>query len=259
MAQIDDIIKNAAQAIIDAKGKIVIFSGAGISVESGVPPFRGENGIWNKYDQTLLDIDRYCREPEICWKGIQELFYSSMKNPKPNEAHKIIANWEKQGLVSFVITQNIDGLHQKAGTKKIAEFHGNVQHLVCQQCGNAEELLPVYFEEKIPRCPICHGLLKPDFVFFGEGIPEKAQTSSLNATTDCKVMIIVGSSGEVYPAAGLPPLAKRNNAVIIEINPGTSSYTGKITDYYIPLRASEAFLRLDNIIQKNKKNLCNLT
>lgn len=242
-------IKQAALAIKKAGGKTVVFTGAGVSVESGIPPFRGADGIWTKYDSSLFDINRYKREPEVCWPGIQELFYSSMNKSQPNQAHIIISKWEKENLISFVITQNIDGLHQKAGTRNIAEYHGNVRDMVCLECGFRDKVGEKYFSQKIPKCPECGGLMKSDFIFFGEGIPVKAAEDSLRYTFLSKVFIIAGSSGEVYPAASIPFAAKEQGKTIIEINPGISAFTKEIVDFYIPLGAVDGFSALDEALK----------
>lgn len=245
--EIMSAIRSAA-ALLQKSRKTVVFTGAGISVESGVPPFRGSGGIWEMYDQSILDIDRYYSDTHICWLGIKDLFYSSMTQAKPNEAHMVLARWEQCGKIAFTITQNIDGLHQTAGTQKIAEFHGNVKSMVCRSCTGRFPIEQTFLNQNIPVCPHCGGVLKPDFVFFGEGIPEKAADDSYSAASSCSCMIIIGSSGEVYPAAGLPQIAKRSGASIIEINPNHSSYTDSITDVYIETGAVAALHELDTIV-----------
>lgn len=248
MDSLDCIFEQAA-AKIRAAHYLTAFSGAGISVESGIPPFRGEGGIWNKYDPEILDLDVFMRDPARSWLVIRELFTcflgSDGRPPvPPGAAHRILATWEERGRLKKTITQNIDGLHAAAGSRHLVEYHGHCRSLTCLQCGRTLPLNAETTRAAIPRCP-CGGLLKPDFVFFGERIPPEAAADAEEAAlrTDC--MILVGTSGVVYPAAALPKLAKRAGAAIIEINPEPTEYTERITDWFIPLKAGDAFARLD--------------
>lgn len=245
---LESILKEAARQIGAAR-YVTAFTGAGISVESGIPPFRGEGGIWNRYDPSILDLDVFMRHPERSWPVIKEMFTSFLgtgdRTPvAPNAAHHVLAQWEMAGRLKTLITQNIDGLHAAAGSRSLVEFHGHCRSLACLVCGRTLPLNAETTAEDIPRCP-CGGLLKPDFVFFGEGIPPAALADSDDAArrTDC--MILVGTSGVVYPAASVPFLAKRNGAYVIEINPGPTEYTGRIVDAFLPMKAGEALERLD--------------
>jgi NAD-dependent deacetylase len=163
--------REAADAILNSK-YLVGFTGAGISVECGIPPFRGDSGIWNKYDPALLTIGQFMAEPERSWPAIIELFYDSMKGKEPNDCHHLLANLEAKGQLKALVTQNIDNLHQLAGNKAVHEFHGNTQRLVCLECGDIVTVAETDLTKFPPRCKICEGLLKPDFIFFGEPIPE---------------------------------------------------------------------------------------
>ena len=218
---------------------VSVFSGAGISVESGIPPFRGENGLWSKYNPEVLDINYFLDNPEHSWAVIKEIFYDSFGEAHPNRAHRILADLEKIGIVKGIITQNIDNLHFEAGSRVVAEYHGNSRILRCIDCGKeysaAEEML-----NKLPPLCGCGGLLKPDFVFFGEGIPAMALklTSEISAKTD--LMILIGTTGEIYPASLIPYEVKERGAAIIEINPNESAYTKTITDIFIQKPAVEA-------------------
>jgi len=250
--ELESILKEAATKI-EAARYVTAFTGAGISVESGIPPFRGEGGIWNRYDPSILDLDVFMRHPERSWPVIKEMFTLFLgtgdRTPvAPNIAHRILAQWEAAGRVKTLITQNIDGLHAAAGSRSLVEFHGHCRSLACLTCGRKLPLNAETTAAEIPHCP-CGGLLKPDFVFFGEGIPPEALADSDEAArrTDC--MILVGTSGVVYPAAALPLLAKRNGAFVIEINPGPTEYTDRIVDAFLPMKASEAFERLDAYLQ----------
>lgn len=249
----EEAIRAAAKAIAGA-GWLTAFSGAGISVESGIPPFRGANGVWNRYDPEILDLDYFCAHPERSWPAIREMFTAFLgtdgRTPvKPNRAHEVLAQWEREGRLQCTITQNIDGLHAAAGSRKLVEFHGHCRTMTCLDCGRQLPLNEETVREEVPRCE-CGGLFKPDFVFFGEGIPPHAmeEAEKASARTDC--MVLVGTSGVVYPAAALPPLAKRGGAKIVEINPEPSGYTERITDVFIPMKAGEAFERLAKAVEE---------
>jgi NAD-dependent deacetylase len=221
----------------------IAYTGAGISVESGIPPFRGDNGLWNKYDPNVLDLDQFHSYPHESWKVIKEIFYDFFGNAKPNAAHYGLAELEKLGLLHAVVTQNIDNLHTDAGSKEVYEFHGNSRMLVCTACLKhfvASEKM----NEDIPVCDQCGKVLKPDFIFFGEMIPEIAYRKSVEAARKAKVVIIVGSTGEVYPAAKIPVIARQNGAKIIEINPEESLFTNQITDVFLQGKASEVIPEL---------------
>ena len=243
--------REAAERIRAAK-YLTAFCGAGISVESGIPPFRGEGGIWNKYDPAILDLDRFMRNPGRSWPVIKEMFTCFLGTDgrppvQPNAAHRVLAKWEAEGRLKTVITQNIDGLHAAAGSRNLVEFHGHCRSLTCLQCGRQLPLNAETTRAPVPRCP-CGGLLKPDFVFFGEGIPPAALADSDDAArrTDC--MILIGTSGVVYPAAAVPVLAKRCGAVLIEVNPEPSDYTARLTDLFLPLKAGAALTRLEALL-----------
>ena len=165
----EEKIKQAAEILSKAKN-IVGFTGAGTSAESGIPPFRGEGGIWNQYDPNSLDIDFYYRHTKESWKIIREVFYNffSNKDIKPNPGHLVLAKWEKEGRLSSVITQNIDDLHTVAGNSVVYEFHGNMSRFVCTKCGHKVDAKSMKLTEEPPRCTQCGGLMKPDFIFFGE-------------------------------------------------------------------------------------------
>lgn len=243
-------IKRAAEILSKAKN-IVAFTGAGISAESGIPPFRGEGGIWNKYDPDSLCIDYYFSHTKESWEIIREAFYNLFNNSdiKPNKGHEVLAKWEKEGRLSSVITQNIDDLHAVAGNRTIYEFHGNMTRFVCTQCGKTFPAKEMKLSDTPPCCKTCGGLLKPDFIFFGEGIPEKAYYSSIHAAENCDAFVIIGTSGQVSPANMIPGIAKRNGAKIIEINMQASTYTNQITDLYIEGKSGEMLPLIDDLIE----------
>lgn len=236
-----------AASIITNASRVVAFTGAGMSAESGIPPFRGEGGIWNQYDPDSLEIDFYMRHTDESWKVIKEVFYNFFNNKeiKPNPGHLVLAKWEKKGFLKSVITQNIDDLHRIAGNTVIREFHGNSARFVCTRCGHKMEAAEITFTDKAPHCPQCSGLMKPDFIFFGEGIPSDAYQNSVDDALSCDVFIIIGTSGQVSPANTIPVVAKRHGAKIIEINMEPSTYTNYITDIYIEGKSGEILPKID--------------
>ena len=241
-----DIIK-AAGIIAEAK-HLVAFTGAGISVESGIPPFRGEGGIWSKHDPSILDIDFFCKHPLESWEAISKIFYEYFIDASPNAAHYLLARMEKEGMLKAVITQNIDNMHYEAGNRTVIEYHGNSKWLKCSLCGERFELSEVSLDTLPPRCSMDNEVLKPDFVFFGEGIPTEAASRSVDEISKADVLMIIGSTGEVMPAGVLPSIAKSNGATIIEINPERSAFTDAMTDLYLQGPAGELSTLIDSYL-----------
>ncbi len=244
------MISKAAEIILNAK-HVTAFTGAGISVESGIPPFRGENGLWSKYDQRFLELSYFYHHPKESWKLIKEIFYDYFGKAEPNDAHFTLAKLEELGLLKAVITQNIDNLHQKAGSKAVYEFHGTSRKLVCTKCEKKYDVEEIDITADIPRCKECGGILKPDFIFFGEAIPEFARTKSFEEAEIADVFLVIGTMGEIMPASMIPTEAKRNGATIIEINTEPSNYTYSITDVFLKGKATETAKQLlSQIVQK---------
>lgn len=237
-----------AAKIIKNSKHLSAFTGAGISVESGIPPFRGENGLWSKYDPEILDINYFKHNPEKSWITIKKIFYDYFGKAKPNFAHTALAQLEKNGILKAIITQNIDNLHFIAGNRNVIEFHGNSRKLICTECGKTYSADESIFLNLPPKCSYCSGILKPDFVFFGEPIPEKAYEESIYEAEISDVFLLIGTSGVIYPASLIPYLAKKNGAKIIEINPEISEYTNKITDIFIKEKASIAMRKILKLI-----------
>ena len=245
-------VKKAAELILNSR-YLTAFTGAGISVESGIPPFRGKDGIWNKYDPALFDLDNYLRDPSGALK-LRQVFYDVIEKAKPNAAHLALAELEKMGLLRGVITQNIDNLHFLAGNTKVLEFHGNTRYFVCMNCGAKYKVEDVKIEEgKKPVCPKCGGLLKPDFVFFGEPIPPDVYHESFDMARKSDVMLVIGTTGLVQPAALIPLVAKENGARIIEVNiePSTYTYEG-VTDIFLQGKATEVMTQLLEEVKRLK-------
>lgn len=238
-----DLLETISEKLKTAR-HLVAFTGAGISVESGIPSFRGEDGLWNRYDPRILELGYFLQHPEISWPVIKEIFYTHFNLAKPNAAHKLMAALEQQGVLKTIITQNIDNLHQDAGSHEVICFHGNSSRLVCTRCAQPVSTLHPAMQLAIPCCSHCGGVLKPDFIFFGEDIPAQAYTNAFASARACDVMLVVGTTGEVYPAALLPKEAKANGAFVIEINPGTSLFSRQTADIHLPMKAGEAAMAL---------------
>jgi NAD-dependent deacetylase len=231
-----DLLKNSAFT--------TAFTGAGISVESGIPPFRGVDGLWSKYDPATLDLEHFLANPHEAWKIIKEIFYDYFGKAKPNQAHLALAQMEKNGFIKRTITQNIDNLHQEAGSNHVYEFHGNSKSLICLDCRMSYHIREVNLDHLPPTCRQCGGILKPDFVFFGEAIPTAPLTAAYESANISDVFLIIGTTGEVMPANQFPLMAKQNGAKIIEINPKESNYTRQVTDLFLQGKASEMMMKL---------------
>ncbi len=239
--------RRAARMIREARCAIA-FTGAGISLESGVPTFRGgADSVWSKHDPEDIEIGRFTANPAKSWRTIKECFYSFMRNNdiRPNKAHHVLARMEADGLIKSVVTQNIDCLHQMAGSKNVIEFHGTTGTASCMACGLKEPAAELDMTADVPRCPQCGGLMKPDFVFFGEAIPTEAYELSMDYANDkADLCLVVGTTGSVMPAAMVPILVKRRGGAVIEVNPEPSELT-RYADVFLQAGAVEAFTALE--------------
>lgn len=211
---------------------VVALTGAGISVESGIPAFRGSQGLWSKYDPMEFGhIDTFISSPHKVWNVMKE-FGTIFDRAKPNPAHNALAELEKLGYLKCIVTQNVDNLHQDAGSKVVIEYHGNARRLICLSCGKKYRRSEISLNVLPPTC-ICSGILKPDVVFFGEPIPKDARMEAERQARICDLMLVIGTSALVVPASYLPIMAKENGATLIEINPEETSLTRTIADYSI--------------------------
>jgi len=249
MLNIENQILSAVE-LIKKSGYTTVFTGAGISVESGIPPFRGNDGLWSKYDPRVLDLGYFYTNPLQSWIVIKEIFYDFFGKALPNPAHKVLAHMQSNKLVHSIITQNIDNLHQDAGASGVIEYHGNSQKLISLKTGKIFSVKEVNLEQLPPLCPD-GGLLKPNFIFFGENIPQDAYRMSLESAAKSKVLIIIGTTGEVSPANYIPRVAKQHGAKIIEINTEDSLYTNSVTDIMLKGRASEIMLKIESKLFDN--------
>lgn len=205
-----------AARLLSQNKQCVVLSGAGISAESGIPTFRSKGGLWEKYDPTVYaSIEVFRRDPSKYWE-IRGDFIRDYDRYEPNAAHLALAELEQAGIVRQIITQNIDGLHRKAGSRHVIEIHGSLREISCLQCGR-QYLAPNVPAGSPPTCD-CGGVLKPNTVLFGESLPPQALESASREAQTCKTMLVIGTSAVVYPAAALPSVARQHGAQIIEVN-----------------------------------------
>jgi NAD-dependent deacetylase len=245
----EELIKQAAYDLA-AAGNVAALTGAGISIESGIPPFRGKGGLWERFDpMEFAHIDAFIRDPAKVWKVLVREMKEVVDRAKPNDGHKGLAKLEARDKLKTIITQNIDGLHQAAGNTDVIEYHGTFAWQRCMDCDQKYETRKVDISEIPPRCE-CGGILRPDAVFFGELIPAEAMSRSMQAAADCDLMLVVGTSAVVQPAAMIPLIAKDNGAKIVEINPERTPLTDDISDYLIMGEAGEVMNRIVAAMEK---------
>jgi len=242
----DDLIMQAAEDLA-AASMVTALTGAGISIESGIPPFRGKGGLWERFDpMEIAHIDAFMRDPARVWTILVKEMKEIVDSANPNDGHKGLAKLEAMGKLKTVITQNIDGLHQAAGNTDVIEFHGTFAWQRCMDCSRKCETRNVDISEIPPRCS-CGGILRPDAVFFGEMIPQDALWRSRQIASDCDLMLVVGTSAVVQPAALMPVVAKESGAKVVEINPERTPLTDEISDYLIMGAAGDV---MNQIIEK---------
>ena len=239
----NDLIERAARDLAGAK-IVAALTGAGISVESHIPPFRGKGGLWEKIDpMQYAHIDAFRRDPAKVWdvliKGMKEV----IDRARPNAAHIGLARMEQLHRMQTIITQNVDGLHQMAGSGDVIEFHGS---FAWQRCIHCQQRLPTREVnlDRIPPLCRCGGVLRPECVFFGEMIPPEHLARSQHVASCCDVMLVIGTSATVQPAAYIPVIAKQSGAKVIEINPQPTALTSEISDYLIAGKAGEMMSRI---------------
>jgi NAD-dependent deacetylase len=255
--ELDALAEKVADLIVKAK-KLVVFTGAGISTESGIPDFRSPGGIWERFDPEDFTYQKFVADPGARRKQWQMLGEGHLTTEaKPNPAHYAIAELDRMGRLDCVITQNIDNLHQKAGVPagKVFELHGNMQRVVCLGCGKLYPFEQIKARldagEEIPDCEACHGMLKPNAVLFGEALPYEVLTEASNRASSCDLFIVVGSTLIVYPAAYMPVYAVRAGARLVIVNLSSTPMDGE-ADVLIKARAGEA---LSRIVEKVKERL----
>jgi len=196
----------------------VVLTGAGISAESGVPTFRGAGGFWKQFRaEDLATPQAFHRDPKLVWEWY-DWRRQMLKDVKPNAGHAFIARWQMRQPEVVLITQNVDGLHDRAGSRNILKLHGDIWMVRCTVCGRETRNEQAPFDEIPPSCPDCAGLLRPGIVWFGESLPTGIWERAQDAVDDSDLLLVVGTSAVVYPAAGLVPSARAHGARVIEVN-----------------------------------------
>jgi len=237
----ENLLNFASKFLAEAR-RVVVLTGAGVSAESGVPTFRGKDGLWKRFRaEELATPEAFSRNPRLVWEWY-DWRRQIIARAKPNPAHQVIAEMEKYYPEFLLITQNVDGLHLKAGSRRIVEIHGNLWRLRCDRCGRKIENYEVPLKEIPPRCP-CGSLYRPDVVWFGEPIPADRFEAAWCAARSCDLMLVAGTSAVVQPAASLPVMAKSHGARIVEVNLEPTPITG-IADVSLFGRAGEILPKL---------------
>jgi NAD-dependent deacetylase len=252
------LAEKVAELIVNAK-KLVVFTGAGVSTESGIPDFRSPGGIWSRFDPDDFTYQKFVADPEARrkqWRMLGEGHLTTLA--EPNLAHYAIAELDRMGKLDCVITQNVDNLHQKAGVPddKVFELHGNMQRVVCLGCGRVypfEQIkLRIEQGEEIPDCEACHGMLKPNAVLFGEQLPYDVLTEASHRSSNCDLFIVVGSTLVVYPAAYMPVYAVQAGAKLVIVNLSSTPMDEEAT-VLINAKAGEALSRIVDKVRERQK------
>ena len=242
----EEMINEVARILIESKYAVAL-TGAGVSTESGIPDFRGPSGIWTRNpeaERRAYEVyEKFLRDPKGYWEEVVSgpSILGDLEKARPNPSHYAMAEMERMGILKCIITQNVDNLHQKAGSRNVIDFHGNAFKLRCVRCGERYpreefDLVRIVGEGKIPLCRKCHYPLKSDVVYFKEPIPRDVYVRSFEEVEKCDVMLVAGTSAIVYPAAELPRIAKRKSipAVVIEVNAEPTPLTEEgISDHFI--------------------------
>lgn len=232
MSDLDTLAEQVADLIVTSK-KTVVFTGAGVSTESGIPDFRSPGGIWSRFDPEDFTYQKFISDPAARKKHWQLLREGGLTTQaQPNPAHHAIVELYALGKLDCVITQNVDNLHQRAGLphEQVFELHGNLLWLLCLDCGRRypfEQMRTRLMAEEIPDCEACHGILKPNAVFFGEALPVDVLTEATNRAYACDLFIVVGSTLVVYPAAYMPMYAASAGAKLVIINLSSTPMDGQ--------------------------------
>lgn len=229
---------HTAKTWIQACRSLCVLTGAGVSAESGVPTFRGKDGLWKRRDpMSLATPEAFSENPAEVWEWYQWR-REKIRGCEPNAGHLAIAAVEREKPDFLLITQNVDGLHRAAGSRRMVEIHGNIWVVRCTACGREREDRS-RFDALPPRCASCGGLLRPGVVWFGETLPREAAGAAEEMLHRCEVLIVAGTSALVAPASGYAAVAKRGGALVIEVNPGETPVSG-LCDAAIRYRSAEA-------------------
>lgn len=239
------------QDVLRKSRAVCVLTGAGISAESGVPTFRGADGLWKKFrPEELANFDAFIRNPQLVWEWYNYRRHL-IEKVVPNDGHQALVRME--GLVErfTLVTQNVDNLHHRAGSKYVLELHGNIMRSYCIGCGTKDNQPDFSGEKKIPQCKRCGGLIRPDVVWFGEMLPQDIFAEAERAARECDVFISVGTSAIVYPAASLPQTAKQAGAHTVEVNVESTDQS-RLFDESILGKAGEILPQIAMSLQTTK-------
>ena len=240
-------LENAAKALVASRNAMAL-TGAGISVENGIPDFRSPGGIWDTYPpEEYATLEAFLRDPDQVWNMWYELG-AMIGEVSPNPAHMALTTLQQRGYLGPIVTQNIDNLHQEAGSVDVIEFHGNARQMRCLNCDRVAPLQLARRAHGAPRCA-CGGVMKPDVVLFGELIPEVTQQAATAAASRADLILVVGTSATVYPAAEIPVTAKANGACIIECNVEATGLTAGLADCFLQGPAGIQLVELVNLLE----------
>ncbi|MDH3252491.1 MAG: NAD-dependent deacylase [Ignavibacteria bacterium] len=235
---------------------LVAFTGAGVSAESGVPTFRGDEGLWAKFrPEELANVNAFMKNPELVWRWYADR-RKVMASIEPNPGHRALVELERIVPHVTIVTQNIDNLHRRAGSAKVFELHGNIERNYCMRCGVRYDDVDVVLEQGIPRCSRvdkdgkrCPGYVRPDVVWFGEILPEDEWYGAVRAMESADVVLSIGTSGIVYPAASLPQIARSHGAFLVEINPEPTPLTDQVDEFLM----GQSGVFLPRLVEKVKQ------
>jgi NAD-dependent deacetylase len=243
MTAAEDKLDRVAE-ILCSGPRVAALTGSGISAESGIPTFRGKDGLWRQFRaEELATPEAFARDPRLVWEWY-DWRRGIIGGCRPNRGHQVLASWEKRFPGFVLITQNVDGLHRQAGSERVLELHGNIWEMRCPAEGTVTENRESPLRELPPRCPSCGAPLRPNVVWFGESLPAETLQSAFAASAACGLMFVVGTSAFVQPAASLPLLAAERGARIVEINPGSTPLT-EAADFSFREKAGEILLQID--------------
>jgi NAD-dependent protein deacetylase/lipoamidase len=246
-----DFISEFKEKLKEAKS-LLFFTGAGISAESGIATFRGKDGLWNKLKpEELASFSAFMKNPDMVWEWYQYR-RNIVESTVPNLGHYAIAEFEKYYKVD-VVTQNVDNLHKRAGSTIIDELHGSIVRNFCMDCKTFYNHQDFEFDNKVPRCKKCNGLIRPDVVWFGENLRGEAFPNGERKAKECDICFVVGTSAIVYPAAYIPLTAKQYGAYIVEINLEPTELSAQ-TDYSIYGKSGEILPEILKLVTCGTEN-----
>lgn len=239
-----DVVQQAAQALAEARS-VVCLTGAGVSAESGIATFRdAQTGLWSTFDpMKLASQEGFAADPGLVWRWYMERL-GAVERAQPNQGHLALAEIEKLVSKFVLVTQNVDNLHERAGSQQVYHIHGRITRFRCNRCAEEHPLaLSAHQAATPPLCGTCGNLVRPDVVWFGENLPARVLDAAWRAAERCDVMLVVGTSGVVYPAAQLPLVAQQQGAMLIDINP-TCTPISEVADLFIQGRGGAVLPQL---------------